>query len=147
MKAIGSKMNLLSVLKVGLVATLIFLSGFAIAQDKGGGAATGPSPVPLEAFTVNLQPDDGQPEGKFLQLEMTLQVDTPAAAEAIKVYMPIVRHRLLMLLTSKKLSEIATGDGKKALIAEVLVEIKKPFDPKGKPQEVSDVYITSFITQ
>lgn len=144
-------MNLFSVLRVGLLAILISVSGLAIAADHGGGggggAAAGPSSMSLDAFTVNLQPDEGQSEGKFLQLEMTLQVDTPATAELIKMYMPVVRHRLIMLLTSKSLSEIVTGEGKKALIAEVLDEIKRPFDHKGKPQEVSDVYITSFITQ
>lgn len=100
--------------------------------------------VTLETFTVNLQAD---PDEKFLQLDLSLQVPTPEAAEAIKVQMPAVRSRLLMLLTSKSASEIATVEGKQELTEEIVTEIKKPFTPGGKPQEVLGVFFTSFVIQ
>ncbi len=100
--------------------------------------------VPLEAFTVNLQPD---PDEKFLQLELSLQVKTPEEAEAIKAQMPAIRSRLLMLLTSKQATDISTSEGKKILTDEIVAEVKKPFSPEGKPQEIMGVFFTSFVIQ
>lgn len=100
--------------------------------------------VTLETFTINLQPD---PDEKFLQLEISLQVANPEEAELMKAQMPAVRNRLLMLLTSKKASDISTTEGKKLLSDEIIAEVKKPFSHGGKPQEVSGVFFTSFVIQ
>jgi len=106
--------------------------------------AKAPVFVTLETFTVNLQAD---PDEKFLQLDMSLQVASPEVAELLKVQMPAVRNRLLMLLTSKKPSDISTMEGKKQLSDEIVTEVKKPFTPGAKPQEVSGVFFTSFVIQ
>lgn len=100
--------------------------------------------VTLETFTVNLQPD---PDEKFLQLELSLQVANPEVAELLKMQMPAVRNRLLMLLTSKKATDISTVEGKKLLSDEIVAEMKKPFSKDAKPQEVSGVFFTSFVIQ
>jgi len=107
-----------------------------------------PAKVPvfltLDTFTVNLQAD---PDEKFLQLDMSLQVSSAEAVELLKAQMPAVRNRLLMLLTSKKQSEISTMEGKQKLSGEILAEIKKPFSAESKPQEISGVFFTSFVIQ
>ena len=100
--------------------------------------------VSLEAFTVNLQPD---PDDKFLQLELSLQVANAEEAELLKGQMPAVRNRLLMLLTSKKATDISTVEGKKLLSDEIVAELKKPFSKNGKPQEILGVFFTSFVIQ
>lgn len=106
--------------------------------------AKAPVFVTLETFTVNLQAD---PDEKFLQLDMSLQVASPEEAELLKVQMPAVRNRLLMLLTSKKAAEVSTMEGKKQLSNEIVAEVKKPFSAGAKPQEVSGVFFTSFVIQ
>ena len=98
----------------------------------------------LDTFTVNLQPD---PDEKFLQLEISLQVASPEQAELLKTQMPAVRNRLLMLLTSKLASDISTSEGKQQLSDEIIAEVKKPFSKEAKPQEVSGVFFTSFVIQ
>lgn len=98
----------------------------------------------LDTFTVNLQPD---PDEKFLQVDISLQVASPEAAEAIKLHMPAVKNRLLLLLTSKSAAEISTVEGKQELSNEIIEEVKKPFSPNTKPQEVTDVFFTSFVVQ
>jgi flagellar FliL protein len=98
----------------------------------------------LDTFTVNLQPD---PDEKFLQLEISLQVASPEQAELLKVQMPAVRNRLLMLLTSKLASDISTSEGKQQLSDEIIAEVKKPFSKEAKPQEVTGVFFTSFVIQ
>ncbi|HSH71456.1 MAG TPA: flagellar basal body-associated protein FliL [Methylophilaceae bacterium] len=100
--------------------------------------------VTLETFTVNLQPD---PDEKFLQLDISLQVADAEVGEVLKVQMPAVRNRLLMLLTSKKPSEISNMEGKKKLSEEIVAEVKKPYAAGAKPLEVSGVFFTSFVIQ
>ena len=98
----------------------------------------------LESFTVNLQSEDG---GQYLQIAFTLQVENEKQIDIFKQNMPQVRNRLLMLLSSKKPSEIASTEGKKQLSREIVALLKQPFSPQGKPQHVSSVFFTSFIIQ
>lgn len=98
--------------------------------------------VPLETFTVNLQGTE-----QYLQTDITLQVADQAQIDAIKLYMPLVRSRLLALLSSKQADELSTPEGKKKLTQEIIAQVNKPFYPKGKPQEVNDVLFTTFVIQ
>lgn len=100
--------------------------------------------INLESFTVNLQAEDGD---QYLQITFTLQVKDEKQVETIKQHMPQVRSRLLMLLSSKKASEIASTEGKKKLSDEIIALIQQPFNPQGEPQSVSSVFFTSFIIQ
>jgi len=98
----------------------------------------------MEPFTVNLQSEGGD---QFLQITFTLQVGDAAQEEIIKAFMPQVRSRLLLLLSSKKASEISTVDGKKKLSEEIIAAVNQPFSPKGPPQNVVNVFFTSFVIQ
>ena len=100
--------------------------------------------VVMEPFTVNLQSDGTE---QFLQVAFTLQAATNEEVDLIKTYMPQVRSRLLVLLSSKHAAEINTPAGKKALGAEIAAAVNQPFTPAGKKQEVSDVFFTSFVIQ
>lgn len=113
-------------------------------EVKHAEPAKAPVFITLETFTVNLQPD---PDEKFLQVDMQLQVASNEVAEELKAQMPVVRNRLLLLLTSKKASEILTMDGKKQLSDEIVTELKKPFSANAKSQEIFGVYFTSFVVQ
>jgi len=106
--------------------------------------AVAPVFLTLETFTVNLQPD---PDEKFLQLDLSIQLANPEAAEVLKLQMPAVRNRLLMLLTSKKASQISLIEGKTELSDEIADEMRKPFAAGAKPQEVTGVFFTSFVIQ
>jgi flagellar FliL protein len=109
--------------------------------------APGKPPVfmALEPFTVNLQMEEGAQQ--FLQIGMTLQVADQAQTDLIKLYLPQVRGRLLMLLSSKRASEILTVDGKKQLAGEIVSQVKESFSGKGPKPELSDVFFTSFVVQ
>ena len=98
----------------------------------------------MEPFTVNLQSEGGE---QFLQAAFTLQVGSAEQVDLLKLYMPQVRSRLLLLLTSKKASDINTAEGKKKLSAEIMAAVKQPFTPEAKPQEVAEVFFTSFVIQ
>lgn len=98
----------------------------------------------LETFTVNLSPEAGE---QYLQVDITLNAADQPEADLIKLHMPQVRNRVLMLLTSKKASEISSVEGKRILSEEIAKQINEPFTQKGKPQKVSGVYFTSFVIQ
>ena len=110
----------------------------------GDNSEGGPVFLTLETFTVNLQPD---PDEKFLQLDISMQVKKPEEAEALKGQMPAIRNRLLLLLTSKQANQISTMEGKQELSKEILTEVNKPFSEHGKPQKVTGVFFTSFVIQ
>lgn len=98
----------------------------------------------LETFTVNLQPD---PETQYLQTDITLKVGSAETGEFLKLHMPEVRNRLLLLLSSKKASDLLSLEGKKTLSNEIVEQLKEPFNAGEKPQEVLGVSFTSFVVQ
>ena len=98
--------------------------------------------LPLETFTVNLQGGEN-----YLQTDITLQVADEADAEAIKLQMPRVRSRLLTLLSSQSAASLGNAETKKKLVQDILVQMRQPFDPNGKPQAVTDVLFTTFVIQ
>lgn len=100
--------------------------------------------VTVEPFTVNLNPEEGE---QYLQLAFTLQVPDNEQSEVIKNNMPKVRSRILLLLSSKKASEINNPEGKTRLAKEIMEQVNEPFQNHGNEQEVSEVLFTSFIIQ
>lgn len=122
-------------------------------KSASGGAGPGaqqseparpPVFMALETFTVNLQAEDVQ---QFLQVNMTLQVANDTQIDLLKLHMPHVRNRLLLLLSNKKPSEILSADGKKKLSAEIIELLKQPFTPQGPSPQITDVLFTSFVVQ
>lgn len=97
--------------------------------------------VPLEAFTVNLQEDGGD---GHLQVAMTLKASDPTVEAAIRLHMPEIRNDLLILLSDKKSSELASKQGKEALVREITVAINRVIAPAAP---VTQVLFTSFIIQ
>jgi flagellar FliL protein len=109
-----------------------------------------PKFVALEPFTVNLQHEEGD---QFLQIGITLKVSAPELEEKIKVHLPEIRSRLLLLLSSKRASELTPAEGKKKLTQEVIAEteavlgLRAASAPAEAAQDGIDVLFTSFIIQ
>jgi flagellar FliL protein len=132
------------VLAAGGAGGWYYWSGMKAHEQPAKEKAVPPVFVALETFTVNLQPDNGE---HFLQIGVTLQVITKEEADLIKLNMPQVRSRLLLLLSSKKASEISSTEGKNSLASEIADQVNKPFSPQGAPQTVSNVFFTSLVIQ
>lgn len=145
--------------KMLIIVLLLIVAGGAAAFFLPAGKKSGPEAehapkkmevsakpifVNIEPYTVNLQHEDGD---QFLRASITLQVANEGTAEAIKTFMPVVRTRLLLALSSKKTSELSTVEGKKKLTEEIIASLNQPFMPNGKPQQVNDVFYTSFVIQ
>jgi len=94
---------------------------------------TQPTPsvfYPLATFTVNLVPEFGD---QYLQVEMTLMVSGQNVVEQIKARMPEVRNRVIMILSSKRASELTTVSGKSALANTLNVQLNMLIDPSYQP--------------
>ena len=101
--------------------------------------------VPLEAFTVNLQHDDESPQ--YLQVGLSLKLNRAEVADAIKLRMPEIRNRVLLLLSSKKASDINTVEGKNTLSLELTREIGQPLAGSVPAGGLDSVLFTSFVIQ
>lgn len=100
--------------------------------------------VVIEPFVVNLQQETGD---QFLQVALTLQVPNAETSETLKVFMPQVRSRLLMVLSNKKASELMSTEGKRNLTDEIIDQLGEPFAGGGKGPTITDVFYTSFVIQ
>jgi flagellar FliL protein len=140
---------LVIVLAGGGAGAWYFMSQKAAADHKpqahAAAAKAPPVFLPLDSFTVNLQP--GESSEQFLQTTLTLQVSDEAQVELLKVYMPNVRSRLLLLLSGKKPADILTVEGKNKLAQEILDIFKQPLVPNGPKATVTNVLFTSFVVQ
>ena len=112
-------------------------------EPKKAEPAKPPVYVSLETFTVNLQPENGE---HLLQTTFSLKVTDATIEEALKQRLPEVRSRLLLLLSSKKPSELVSTEGKQALANEIAAEVNKTLEA-GAPGPVQSVYFTNFIVQ
>lgn len=112
-----------------------------------------PAFIPLEPFTVNLLPENGD---QYLQLVITLEVEDAKEEGIIKQQMPKIRNNITLLLTGKKPSELMTKAGKEQLAEELKDEINTAIEPPTKTKKgdlimpdgpVKAVLFTSFIIQ
>ena len=112
-----------------------------------------PTFIPLDAFTVNLRRDEGD---HYLQVVAVMRVADATMDATLKAFMPEIRHRINLLLSSKLPSEVATVEGREALSLAITESINealgfKPVrDAAGKPVPngpVQAVLFTSFIIQ
>jgi len=116
-------------------------------RTQGDSTILKPKPpvfVSLETFTVNLQPEHSD---QHLQTSLTLKVEDDATTNLIKQRMPEVRNRILLLLSSKTASQIASLEGKKKLASDLAAELNQPFTEGSKGQSVESVLFTSFVIQ
>ena len=103
-----------------------------------------PQFLTLPQFTVNLQGEHGD---QFLQTTIVFELTEESAAEAVKAQMPVIRSRLLLLLSSKMPSEISTLAGKEKLVQEIIGEARKYVSFASAEQRLSQVHFNSFVIQ
>lgn len=134
----------LAVLAGGGAATWVAMGKPAASKDAAAPQEKPPVYVTLESFTVNLQPENGD---QYLQVGLVLKVAGSATVDAVKLQMPEIRNRILLLLTSKKASEISTVAGKQRLSTEIIAEARQSIASQKIQQEIINVFFTSFVIQ
>jgi len=119
-------------------------------KKKKGEKEAPPVYIPIEPFTVNLVPETGD---QYLQVTISVEVEDAHLGEALKLHMPKLRNRIMLILSSKKASELASREGKEALAEEIRDTINGVIgEPPAKGKKaaegpVKEVLFTSFIIQ
>lgn len=138
-----------------IVAIVLLVSGavgagvyFFTASHSGPKPVKVPPPVffPLEAFTVNLAPDQ-EGNQRYARVGLTLKLASEEQQKKVTDYLPEVRSRILLLLSSKRPDELGTVEGKRKLVAEIRAAVQKPFVKGVDSAEVNDVLLTDFVIQ
>lgn len=117
------------------------------AGSEDGEAANDTRPpiyYPLEQpFIVNLASDSR----RLLQVNVELMTRDPESVAPLERHTPVIRNNLLMLLSSKTVDDLSTREGKEALRAEALEEIRSIIDEQNEEAEIEQVYFTSMVIQ
>ena len=106
--------------------------------------------APLDSFTVNLRTTDTE---HFLQIGIVFETTGNPVADAIKTNTPLIRSKILYLLTSKSADDLATTEGKTKLAGELLTVVRNGLGGPPAAGEtaadrgVTDVHFASFIIQ
>jgi flagellar protein FliL len=105
-------------------------------QSKGKKVALkAPIFVALEPFTVNLSDTNAE---RMAQIAVSLQVSDPKNEEAIKAYMPALRHDILKVISAKESKEILSPEGKDKLAAEIATVAAERLGWKGGDDDNED---------
>ncbi|MGE0012375.1 MAG: flagellar basal body-associated protein FliL [Azoarcus sp.] len=170
-KKSGKMLMIIIIVVVVLLIVVAGAIGALILLKKGGGEAADHADAPaavapstavdlshppvfaeLDAFTVNLRREEGD---HYLQAILALRVTDQKTADALKGFMPEIRHRINLLLSSKLPSEVQTIEGREALALEILDQVNSalgfPPPPPGQRSAVATpvqaVLFNSFIIQ
>ncbi|WP_226663034.1 flagellar basal body-associated protein FliL [Microbulbifer aggregans] len=147
----------LAVVAVVLIAALVAMNLYlllredpqnkaAVAEQAAGPErSANPIFVKISPFTVNLQGD--QFASRLLYVGISLQVGNEKTREFLLEHMPQVRSRLLMLHSAKAPEELASIEGKQALVQGILETLAEPMGGDQPELLIDDVLFTEFIVQ
>ena len=107
-------------------------------------AVPAPIFVPIEAFTVTLQNADTE---RIMHVGLTLRVSDEQTRTRLEKYMPEVRSRILMVLSSQSPTAVQTQQGKNDMVTAIKQAVNRPFSPLPDGQYVTDVLFTAFVVQ
>jgi len=94
-------------------------------KAKKDGKEVPPVFVKLDPFTVKLQSEAGD---SYLQTTPELRVLDAPLGDKIKQYSPEIRHRVLLILSSRKAADFANPQGVQQLSNEIRVAINRIID-------------------
>jgi flagellar FliL protein len=98
----------------------------------------------LEPFTVNLAEENGE---HYLQMAVVYEMTDEKAVEQLKTYLPVIRNRILMLLSAKRPSELASPEGKQKLVGELVAAARESIPAPDGPAAVAGAYLGAFVVQ
>lgn len=122
-----------------------FLRGKSHAEEPVAKKTSAPVFVNLETFTVNLADRE-----RYLQLGVTYEVEGNEVTDAMKVHMPILRSRILLLLAAKTADSLGSSEGKNTLAEELVEEARKVLPGKGEKDTekgINAVHFSAFVIQ
>ena len=155
-----SKLKLIILIVVGLLLAVgLSVGGTWFILSKGDkhedakpaeAAAAGPVRQPaiyqdlMPAFVVNF---NYQNRTRYLQVSMALMSRDAAGMEKLKVHMPVLRNRLVMLLSGQDFAALQTPLGKEMLLQQALASVQELAQKETGSTVVEQVLFTNFVLQ
>jgi len=95
---------------------------------------------PLDTFTVNLKSDAGR---RYLKVTMSLELEGEELSLELDAKSPVIRDRVIRILTSKTLEEISSKKGKQ----KVSTQIMDTLNAMISDGTIRGIYFTEFVIQ
>jgi len=84
---------------------------------------------------------------RYLQISLTAMVREPGVMDAVILHTPLIRNKLVMLISGESLDELQTLEGKKQLQAKMLKAIQEIMQQEIKKPGVENILYESFVIQ
>ena len=98
----------------------------------------------LDPFTVNLAEENGD---HYLQVSVVYQVADEKAVDQVKTYLPVIRNRILLLLSAKRPSELSTAEGKQKLVMELVSAARESIPGTAPERGITGAFLGAFVIQ
>jgi flagellar FliL protein len=98
----------------------------------------------LDPFTVNLAEENGD---HYLQVSVVYQLADEKAVEQVKTYLPVIRNRILLLLSAKRPSEINSAEGKQNLVADLVTAARESMPGTTPERGITGALLGAFFIQ
>ena len=95
---------------------------------------------PLDTFTVNLKSDAGR---RYLKVTMSLELEGEELSLELDAKSPVLRDRIIRILTSKTLEEISSKKGKQKVSQQIMDTLNAMISDG----TVRGIYFTEFVIQ
>ncbi|MFT5661586.1 MAG: flagellar FliL protein [Sulfurimonas sp.] len=95
---------------------------------------------PLDTFTVNLKSDAGR---RYLKVTMSLELEGEELSLELDAKTPVLRDRIIRILSSKTLEEISSKKGKGKVGSQVMDTLNAMI----ADGEIQGIYFTEFVIQ
>ncbi len=95
---------------------------------------------PLDTFTVNLKSDAGR---RYLKVTMSLELEGEELSLELDNKSPVLRDRVIRILTSKSLEEISSKKGKQKVSDQIMDTLNAMISDG----QIKGIYFTEFVIQ
>ncbi len=95
-------------------------------------------------FVVNLEDNS---KVNFMQVEIQVMANTTEPLSLIEHHMPVIRNKLMLILSSQKYEEVNTQEGKQKLRESIKQAIQEVLHEASPEANIEAVYFTSLIMQ
>jgi len=95
---------------------------------------------PLDTFTVNLKSDAGR---RYLKVTMSLELEGEELSLELDAKSPVLRDRIIRILTSKTLEEISSKKGKSKVSSQIMDTLNSMISDG----QIKGIYFTEFVIQ
>lgn len=95
-------------------------------------------------FTVNLQDEESE---RYLQTGLVFEFSNPKTGERMKEAMPVIRSKLLFLLSGKSSKDVNFPEGKELLADEIIEVVKEAMNDEASADGLEAVHFSVFVIQ